>query len=828
MDPHSCVVKTDSTIQCWGGNYGGSLGNASVGLESAVPVTVTGFSGATQVSSGMGGTCAIRDNGLAYCWGYNDRGQLGNPAAGSSSVTPVQVVGLSNVTDISIGWDTACAVANGGKLYCWGGGSSPEPTEIAVSGVESVSVGLVSVCIVFTDGRVACAGNNDMGQLGDGTQNSSETFVDVVGITDARSVAVGYFHACAALDSGAVKCWGAYTPEGQPGFGLLGDGSGRGSLTPVTVTGIDTATDVALNIYGGCARLAGGAVKCWGYRFLGGLDDPQPSDFNAEPVAMPGLDDVVDLIDGGYMTHCAVRAGGTAVCWGFNFAGSLGNGFGSWSPDPAGTVLTGATDLSAGGGRHACAIRSDFKVACWGDNGYGQAGVDKDEQRSLYAPLAVDTAGQFTSVSAGYQHTCALKDDGTVWCWGEGHYGQLGNGANSESHVPVQATGITNATAVLAGQTFSCAILADESLSCWGSVAWTNNNVPTAVSGISGVQAVAGSRNICAIVSGGGVKCWGSDSGGMLGNGTWDSSATPVDVTGISGATALTVGEQNACASTAASTYCWGSGTFGRLGNGLTSSSNTPVEVGPPTLASASVAAGPEHTCAASVPGNVFCWGNGDSAQTGDVAMGQNLTPHEVNGLSGATKVASGAEFSCALLAGGTVRCWGASSDGALGDGIGRMVTATPTAVVGLADILVGEADTSEPETDDTDGVPAPGGTTTQVPIGKKTPPAVLAPKPRPKLHLSGRTLVFSNYALRSSGKKGRKGCPPRLTVTVTVPGVSKRHVVKLKPRWSGGKCLVSAKVRLPTKAGKAKSVTVKLSGKAVVKRTVTVKRAIS
>lgn len=839
MAAHSCVVKEDATVWCWGSNYGGALGNASVGTESATPVQVTGLTDAVKVSTGIGGSCAIRSNGRAYCWGANDSKQIGNSSIGSNgSVTPVEVEGLTDVVDISMGMVGACAVTGNGTLYCWGMGTEV-PGQVA-TGVRSVSSGVAHYCAVMVNGTVGCGGVNFTGALGNGTKSEDpEPFQLIPGLSGVRSVSANYFHTCAVLTSGGVKCWGG---DLGGGVSLLGNGpAGGSSFVPVDVVGISTATEVATAAISTCARLAGGTVKCWGVIDADLSEDLEGAlgQMATTPVTKDGLSDVTALIGGTFLNNCAIRADSTVVCWGINSEGSLGTGLGSQSLVPSGPVegLTGAQDLSASS-RGACVVRSDGKVACWGSNVRGILGGDASAG-TAWSPRVVAMDGQFTRVAAGHEHACAVKSDGKVWCWGYAFYGAVGVSGDSVE-APAEVAGVGDVVDIAAGDKSTCAITSADEVWCWGAIPGDGTVRPTPVKVYDGtdVQQVAMSdRNVC-LIDGGIVKCWGENGEGQLGDGTTNQVSLddpPATVQGLTGVTSITVGMTYACASDATATYCWGSDNYGVLGNGLDGPSNVPAPVSSPVGVSVQLAAAngwnPGRTCAVATTGNVYCWGSGFDGGLGNGAVDDSDGPVQVTGLSNAVKVGGGDHFGCALLSDGTVRCWGRGNEGQLGDGLARLGTWTPTAVAGLSGVKSPDLDDAPvdpgpgPEAGPTD---QPGPVEVELPVTPEKIAEILPPVPVFKtpatLRLDGRYLVFSKYALQANGKKG-KGCPTKVSVSVKVAGVKTRFTTKVKSKKSGNRCLVTAKVKLPAKASKVKSVTVKFSGTKVVKRTVTAKR---
>jgi alpha-tubulin suppressor-like RCC1 family protein len=378
----------------------------------------------------------------------------------------------------------------------------------------------------------------------------------------------------------------------------------------------------------------------------------------AGPVAATGSP-VPTQVSAGWSHACALFSGGTIKCWGSNGHGQLGNGKynGSYYDSPTPVQVSGinnATQVSAGG-THTCALLSGGTVECWGDNSYGQLGNGKDNGSYYDSPTPVTVTGitEAGAIVSGERHTCALLSGGTVECWGWNSYGQLGNGTTTNSTTPVQVSGITNATQVSAGG--------------------------------------GGGYHTCALLSGGAVECWGRNLYGQLGNGTTSKSSIPVQVSGITNATQVSTGEGHTCAAVSGgTTRCWGNNLRGQLGNGTTSNSSTPVQVSGITNAT-QVSLGGGHTCALLSGGTVECWGYNSYGSLGNGTTTNSSTPVQVSGITNATQVSAGYSYNCALLADSTIKCWGLNSDGQLGDGAmnhgyhdtyGRDLSPTPVVVL--------------------------------------------------------------------------------------------------------------------------------------------------
>jgi Regulator of chromosome condensation (RCC1) repeat len=326
---------------------------------------------ATAVTAGLDHTCALTRAGAVKCWGYNGHDELGDGSGDrSSSWTPVPVQGLSSgVSAVAAGGRHSCAVQRGGAL-CWGAnyfgalgdgtdGSHAGPVRVVGlgSGVASVTGGIDHSCALTTAGAVKCWGDNEGGELGDGTSIERWTPVDVVGLgSGVRAIAAQFIHSCALTSAGGVRCWGR-------GYGL----------TPVDVPGL---TSGVIAITPNCALTAAGAVKCWG---IG-------SDLHATDV--PGLGAGVKALATSGSHGCALMSGGTVECWGRNDHGQLGDGTKSDHPAPVEVVglRNGIVALGVGTS-YSCAVSRAGGIQCWGGNGVGELGdgtnVDRHRPASV-------------------------------------------------------------------------------------------------------------------------------------------------------------------------------------------------------------------------------------------------------------------------------------------------------------------------------------------------------------------------------------------------------------------------------------------------------------
>ena len=351
--------------------------------------------------------------GPAYSWGDNAHGRLGTAQLTSvDDSVPTAMAAPVEFGLISAGWNHGCGLAAGGAAWCWGGPAyfgqpklgdgttTQSSTPVAVvDGFEynNIDSGRDSTCAVLEgDDTIYCWGQNDSGQLGDGTTTDDSTPVQVVEsphpLTSIDSISAGGSSACAVANDDTAYCWG------NNEYGHLGNGNmTTDDSVPVPVSGAYRFVEVSV-----------------GEDFACGV------------------------------TRDDTGASGPGVCWGRNDSGQLGKGTTSVTgtlddsvPRPIVGGLT-LTSIASGAG-HACAISIDDSVYCWGKNDSGQLGIGSTDDTSVPSRVAIPAGVAVRDVSAGYSNTCAVTDDST-YCWGSGSRGQLGNGSIIQSTTPVAVT----------------------------------------------------------------------------------------------------------------------------------------------------------------------------------------------------------------------------------------------------------------------------------------------------------------------------------------------------------------------------------------------------
>lgn len=331
---------------------------------------------------------------------------------------------------------------------------------------------------------------------------------------------------------------------------------------------------------------------------------------------------------------------GANYTWGDNLDGQLALNDKTSRSSPTRVGANTKWTAVAAGGYHTCAMLNDGTMGCSGNNYYGQLGNGGTTGSSVF--VQVGTATDWSTVSTGDYHTCALKYTGTLWCWGSNTNGQLGKGGASDqlSHPsPIQVTSATDWAAVSAYGNNTCALKNTGTLWCWGDNAYgqigdgstTGRTSPVQVGASSSWSSVAtGGEQTCAIQSTGTLWCWGDNQYGQLGNGSTINQPRPIQVGGNSTWTNVSSGLYEVCGRQRTGTlWCWGYNNYGELGLGDTTNRSTPVRVGSSTTWT-TVSLGYYHSCAQRADGSGWCWGDNGNGQVGNGTTTNVNTPTQL------------------------------------------------------------------------------------------------------------------------------------------------------------------------------------------------------
>ena len=347
--------------------------------------------------------------------------------------------------------------------------------------------------------------------------------------------------------------------------------------------------------------------------------------------------------------------------------------------DAIGFNFSAAGKGRVGATTHTLYLKNDGTVWAWGNNSNGQLGNGTITQSAT--PVQINGLSSVVAVAAGYAHTVALKSDGTVWAWGNNSNGQLGNGTTTDNGIPAQISGLSSVATIAAGYAHTIALKSDGTVWAWGNNSngqlgngtTTDSGIPVQITGLSGAAAIAaGYAHTVALMSDGTVWAWGNNSNGQLGDGTTTDRGIPVP-TWLTGIAAIAAGHTHTVALrndiTDVSAWAWGNNSNGQLGNGTTTDSAFPVQVSGLSGGTA-IAAGSGHTIVLKNDGTVWAWGNNSHGQLGNGSTTNSAIPVPVSGLSSSVlAIAAGYEYTVGLRIDNKVWAWGNNSYGQLGDG---------------------------------------------------------------------------------------------------------------------------------------------------------------
>ncbi len=598
-----CGIGMDGALRCWG-SHAVPDGIANSEQEPSRLLPELKF---RTVSAGGGSQCAISHAGALWCWGENNSGKLG---LGHDRYVekPTPVATQTKWQAVLVTRDSTCAIAEDGALWCWGdsaafsglGGTPPNsPKRVGGSTAwRQVASAKSRMCGVQRDGSLWCDGTAR--KLGYGPPIRSE--LDELGVDGlARvgrerawlQVSVSRAHSCAIARDGSLWCWGE-NREGQ-----LGDGTRSDRWVPRLVRDAPLKGDGANACRGGYAGLAVG-----------------------------------------HNHACAIRADGSAWCWGSNLHGDLGDGAGEDQVRPRRVSGSGGWRQLSAGSSVTCGTKHDGSLWCWGAGGDGQLGIGATQgphgtvrASDQYVPARVGSDVRWRNVSVGTHSTCGTLADGSGWCWGDNSIGSVG-GSQSKVFAPQRVEG--DWLSLASGWTLACGIKRDESLWCWGDVEIRHRPGPIRKSTPKHVATKIAWRRLflstggshCGIDRSDKLWCWGRNLRGQLPLPPAPDVPEPTTVTLPAKWQSLSSDSTHGCGvTTAGQLWCWGDNDHGQLAR----TTEGPGPHPPAQLGARSdwveVGVGVGFTCARRKDGNVLCWGKNTHGQLGDGTIEQRKTP---------------------------------------------------------------------------------------------------------------------------------------------------------------------------------------------------------
>ncbi len=453
-------LRDDGAVMVWATGPTGTRGDGTYGVSaSAVEVPSLRAEALAQGDTAQH-LCAIDGSGSLRCWGLDEAGELARGGGFQRAPLPVLAnpaedadpAALDRVTDVMVGATASCALREGGSVWCWGSeeegrladgilGRPPPwrltPTQVAGLGgiAQLVSFGSTvrdTFAAVLGDGTVRTWGTGQRGGLGDGSSAARATPTAPTGLTGVAKLAAGLSHLCALGLDGSVRCWG-------PGdSGELGDGMMRDAATPVTVTNLGPARDLALGPSVSVALLRDGSMRLWGI-----ADSLLPTGGpRATPAALPALAGATQLA--AVMPHdwrqlCALHSDGRVSCLGDRLSARN-----AWVD----VGLSDVTQIAGSPAAIGCARHANGTVSCWGVNRNACVGDPQLPQTEDYVTPTLVRLDDGTPldhvarVRPGIGLTCAVRDDGTLWCWGANTNALLARGAAPYVARPSRALGL--------------------------------------------------------------------------------------------------------------------------------------------------------------------------------------------------------------------------------------------------------------------------------------------------------------------------------------------------------------------------------------------------
>ncbi|HLP23642.1 MAG TPA: hypothetical protein VK139_06340 [Microbacteriaceae bacterium] len=741
---HVCAITSEDELFCWGANGSGQLGPGITGSQSRpAKVTLTALPSGTQlkrVTGGLDFTCVLTAANEIYCWGGNSFGQLGVNSTASSVATPT-VVNTSTallgktIAQIVARESFACALATDGTAACWGDNDNgqvgnkssttlfrePQALFTGTPSFTSIALGSNHACGLAAT-TVWCWGDNQQGQLGNGTTNDSRyplqvsSTADLAGAvttpptTRLSSLALGANASCVSVvrlngsnfDFVRLDCWGSDT------YSLMRGGGSKVSPTTIQTYNVWAYVDlnpVFMMNYTVCVPTTGyWGTLCHGRGDLGELGDGSYTTTITNPTGgnLPTSCDAAAVVSPDF--YCSLVPGRTyyyRVKYTLNGVTQAS----AWVPgvplDRQPSTLTATSGYSS--------IPNSWTVADGAVTNpvptytiRRSTSADGSSPTTIYTGTALTytdtsapTSTNWTDVSVGESVACGVTA-GRAYCWGNNRFNGLGTGQSTTSNAssPVLVAGLSSETVTgvaVGSDDIACAVTSTKKAYCWGNAfaaygsgatSASATAVPAFTSQSGKITRIdAGDQFACVLNDTGKVWCAGRNDFGQVGNGSLSgtpvSTATQVEPSGTLGSltvTKLSVGASQSCVVIGATAIarCWGKNDVGQLGNNSTTSTGSTVAVSGLTTV-AEVSAGGLASCARKNDSTIWCWGNNSFGQLGNGTTTSSLIPVKVksggtgDAVTGFSQLAQSPSGRYMCGAAGLMACWGNNDSGQFG-----------------------------------------------------------------------------------------------------------------------------------------------------------------
>ncbi len=656
---HSLAIDEAGSLWAFGCNNYGQLGNGS-STASTLPTKITNTEGTdfVEVVASRVYSLAIDENGSLWAWGANGSGQLGDNST-TTKVSPVEIINTSNTDFVSISsYHThSLAIDEAGSLWAWGDNSSYElgnnstaiskiPIIITANTYKKVAAGYLYSAAIDTNGYLYTWGDDTYGQLGNGSTGATKVPTQITNTDNTKfvNVATGKYHMGAIDEAGALWMWG-YNNHGQ-----LGDNSTTARISPVKIINPEGKKFVSISMgdYHTQAIDEAGNVFIWGYNGYGQLGHNGITAQSLIPIII--VTSKANKLYAGNSSSYSLDTSNNLWVWGDGSYGQLGNGssasYGSarriTNSDNA-KFMNISTSVSSY--YFVLGIDENGSLWTWGYNYYG-LGIYKT---SVDIPTKITNTDntKFVAIGAGGSHGFAIDEVGALWAWGLNNFGQLGNGNNNNSSIPIKITNTDNTKfiSVAGGNFHSLAIDEAGALWAWGYNSYgqlgngntNNSNIPKKITNTDNTKFVsvwAGGSHSIAIDEAGSLWAWGYNGNGQLGDGSTNNSNIPIKITNIDNTKFLIVAvgaSHNLAIDEAGSLWVWGYNNYGQLGDNSVTTRTLPEKItnilGTKFIA---ISAGGSHSLGVDNTGVLWAWGYNSTYQLGNNFTTQSLVPTRI------------------------------------------------------------------------------------------------------------------------------------------------------------------------------------------------------
>jgi alpha-tubulin suppressor-like RCC1 family protein len=691
---HSLAINSSGELYAWGSNDLGQCGNGSSGTNIIVPTKVGTATNWASVSCGQYHSLGLDSGGSVYAWGNNSYGQLGNGSKGTNVSIPTRVGSASNWISVSAGFSHSNAMNSSGEIWRWGSNSQTLPTKVVGPATwVSMSVGSGHCLAVNNNGELYSWGYNANGQLGNDTVAYQSDPIQIGSASDWISVSAGERHSLATNSNGIPWTWG------NNSYGQLGNWDTAGmdvkslmvksivrTLIRITVAPTDKQNTISWT--------ANTVCDVDSYDVYGGTDANSTTLLSNIPKGITAYTHI--NLTNGTKYYYYIKIKDTAG--NLSTASEIESAVPFQQPAPLGIAAqsfnTGATvgnlaatglnikwyDTATDGVALSSATILNTRVY------YASQTIGGIEGTSRLAVtvsiLATPTCAYFvkTVTSQNGYFSFGIKNDGTLWAWGQNNLGQLGIGNKVKQISPAQVGTATNWVFVSAGTEHSLAINRLGELYAWGNNAngllGNGTKTPQVApipekigSATNWVSVSAGSTHSLAINSNGQLWTWGKNDSGQLANNTLVDKLIPIQIGTVTNWVSVSAGSSHSTAiNSDGELWTWGYNGHGQLGNATKLDSQIPIKI-PSTTPGAtwiSVSCGTGYSMAITSVGELWIWGENDKGQLGDGTIEDNPNPKKI---SGNWVLADGAtNHSMAINSDGELWTWGGGSAGQLGN----------------------------------------------------------------------------------------------------------------------------------------------------------------